>query len=110
MQRQRMPAGHHVERFEPRTAVHHVVLWMDFEPQALSNGLDRLGKVFGLEAKARAHGSMHGRSPSSATRGQRLGTGRAGDHAPVLVSEPWPLGVTMAVQVPAGTFFHALAW
>jgi hypothetical protein len=29
---------------------------------------------------------------------------------PTLVSEPLPLGVWIAVQVPAGTFFHAFFW
>ena len=56
---------------------------------------ERLVEVLGLEAES------GGRAPACGMAGARQALG---------VSEPLPLGVLIAVQVPLATFFQALPW
>ena len=69
---------------------------MDLEPQAGRPAGQRLRVVIGLEAEPGGQ-DLHART--AGRRRQALG-----------VSEPLPLGVFIATQVPLGTAFQALPW
>ena len=72
---------------QPRAAIDHVVFGMNLEPQPRRRGGERLAEMLGLEADA--GGGSHGQRP-------------------LAISEPAPLGVLIAVQVPLATYFQAL--
>ena len=84
-----------VEPGAPRAAHGHVVLGMDLEPHPGGAAMQRVLVVLGLEAEP---GAERGHGELLLAR-QALG-----------VSEPWPFGVWMAVQVPLATLFQALPW
>ena len=101
MQRNRVHLAQGLQQSRSRAAVDHVVLGVHLEPQARVPRCQRSLQVQRLEAEP--GGEMgHGLAPAmlvavlaQAFRG---------------VSEPLPLGVLIAKQVPAGTFFQAFPW
>jgi hypothetical protein len=93
MQGQRPARTDALQPGQARPARDHVVLGVDLEPQAVL-GADRraglgLGVVLGLQTQPGGRCGGH----------QRFGIG---------LSEPLPLGVLIAVQVPRGVSFQAL--
>src|SRR5690606_12709315 len=97
----RMTFGYRLQPGKTRTARHHVVFRMDLEPQTFGIAMQRIVVMLGLEAESGTGLDLHGE--------QAVSVGKS-DQDSIGVSEPWPFGVLIDIQVPAGTFFHALPW
>jgi hypothetical protein len=92
-----MDGAHRIEPTQPGSALDHVVLRMDLQPQPFDPAGERRVEVLGLEAEP---GPEKGRHGNRRFRVQRL----------ISINEPMPWGVFIVTHVPAGTYFQALGW
>lgn len=95
MQGNRMPRPDGFQPSEARPAFDQIVFRMYLEPQPIRRAGHRRFIMRRFQAKSGGKCGVHDE-------------GREGYQDLIGVSEPEPFGVLMEVQVPAGTFFHAL--